>query len=36
MLANITEIFQNAYHVDLNFTQWRREFFLDTLHLPAA
>ena len=35
-LANIIEIFQDAYHVDLHFTQRRREFFLYTSHLPSA
>ena len=27
-------MFQKIYHIDLNFTQQRREFFLYTLHVP--
>ena len=36
MLANVIEIFQNAYHVDLHFMLRRRDFFLYTLYLPSA
>ena len=33
-LANIIEIFQNIYHVDLYFTEWRCELYLHTLQPP--
>ena len=33
-LANITEIFENAYHVDLHFTK-RHRVFLHTLPVPC-
>ena len=29
-------VYQNVYHVDSQFTQRRREFFLYTLHLSSA
>ena len=35
-LANITEIFQNIYHVHLHFTYQHREFFFWTPYICLA
>ena len=34
-LANIIEVFENTYHIDLYFTYRCREFFLHTLYQPC-